>query len=131
MSYIVTARKWRPIVYEDVVGQKHITTTLRNAIATNRLSHAFIYRRLSSRAAPRLAKAGITHTSNVFGLLQNARVSEAYILRLLPLLPPGDSELYSHPSLDEFRHEYDALVSRPVKDLLSQSGIKLIRYQDI
>jgi DNA polymerase-3 subunit gamma/tau len=43
MTYVVTARKWRPLVYEDVIGQEHITTTLRNAIAANRLSHAFIF----------------------------------------------------------------------------------------
>jgi DNA polymerase-3 subunit gamma/tau len=43
MSYIVTARKWRPMVFEDVVGQAHVTTTLRNAIASNRLSHAYIF----------------------------------------------------------------------------------------
>ncbi len=43
MSYIVTARKWRPMVFEDVVGQAHVTKTLRNAIATNRLSHSYIF----------------------------------------------------------------------------------------
>jgi DNA polymerase-3 subunit gamma/tau len=43
MSFIVTARKWRPMVFEDVVGQQHITTTLRNAIATERISHAYIF----------------------------------------------------------------------------------------
>ena len=43
MSYVVTARKWRPMVFEDVVGQAHVTTTLRNAIASNRLSHAYIF----------------------------------------------------------------------------------------
>ena len=43
MAYIVTARKWRPMIFEDVVGQSHITTTLRNAIATNRLPHSFIF----------------------------------------------------------------------------------------
>ncbi|MFI5252909.1 MAG: DNA polymerase III subunit gamma/tau [Bacteroidota bacterium] len=43
MSYIVTARKWRPLVFEDVIGQSHVTTTLRNAIATNRLSHAYLF----------------------------------------------------------------------------------------
>lgn len=43
MTYIVTARKWRPMVFEDVVGQTHVTTTLRNAIAGNRLSHAYIF----------------------------------------------------------------------------------------
>jgi DNA polymerase III subunit gamma/tau len=43
MAYLVTARKWRPMVFEDVAGQTHITQTLRNAIATNRLSHSYIF----------------------------------------------------------------------------------------
>jgi DNA polymerase III subunit gamma/tau len=43
MSYQVLARKWRPQVFEDVVGQTHITRTLRNAIVANRLAHAFLF----------------------------------------------------------------------------------------
>lgn len=43
MSYQVTARKWRPLVFEEVVGQTHVTSTLRNAIASNRLAHAYIF----------------------------------------------------------------------------------------
>lgn len=43
MSYQVTARKWRPMVFEDVVGQSHVTNTLRNAISSNRLAHAYIF----------------------------------------------------------------------------------------
>jgi DNA polymerase-3 subunit gamma/tau len=43
MSYQVTARKWRPLVFEDVVGQSHVTATLRNAIASKRLAHAYIF----------------------------------------------------------------------------------------
>jgi DNA polymerase III subunit gamma/tau len=43
MSYQVTARKWRPMVFEDVIGQSHVTNTLRNAIATNRVAHAYIF----------------------------------------------------------------------------------------
>jgi len=43
MSYQVTARKWRPLVFEDVVGQSHVTGTLRNAITSNRLAHAYIF----------------------------------------------------------------------------------------
>jgi predicted glycoside hydrolase/deacetylase ChbG (UPF0249 family) len=65
------------------------------------------------------------------GLLQNARVDEPYVTRLLPQLPPGDSELYSHPSLDEFKSEFDALVSPRVQDQVNQLGIKLIRYRDL
>ncbi len=43
MSYQVTARKWRPLVFEDVVGQSHVTSTLRNAITSKRLAHAYIF----------------------------------------------------------------------------------------
>ena len=67
----------------------------------------------------------------VFGLLQSDRVNEEYMSRLFPVLPPGDSELYSHPSLDEFKHELDALMSPRIKALLEQLEIKLIRYQDL
>lgn len=94
-------------------------------------SHAFIYACLSGRARRPLKRRGIRHTRTVFGLLQNARVDEAYVTRLLPQLPPGDSELYSHPSLDEFKHEFDALVSEPVRAAIARLGINLIRYQDL
>ncbi len=43
MTYLVTARKWRPMLFEDVVGQSHVTGTLRNAIAQNRLAHAYLF----------------------------------------------------------------------------------------
>ncbi len=43
MTYLVTARKWRPLVFEEIVGQGHVARTLKNAIATNRLSHAYIF----------------------------------------------------------------------------------------
>jgi DNA polymerase-3 subunit gamma/tau len=43
MSYQVLARKWRPQVFEDVVGQGHITRTLQNAITSGRLAHAFLF----------------------------------------------------------------------------------------
>ncbi len=43
MSYQVLARKWRPQVFEDVVGQGHITRTLQNAIESGRLAHAFLF----------------------------------------------------------------------------------------
>ena len=86
---------------------------------------------MSQRACNPLRQHGIKHTQITFGLLQNARVDEEYILKLLPALPAGDSELYSHPSLDEFKHEFDALVSPRVKELVKKLGIELIRYQDL
>lgn len=43
MNYQVTARKWRPMVFDDVIGQSHVSDTLRNALSQNRLAHAFIF----------------------------------------------------------------------------------------
>ena len=96
-----------------------------------RVSHAMIHRVLADRSRRILRRLQVKHTTAVFGLLQNARVDENYVMRLLPRLPPGDSELYSHPSLDQFKHEFDALVSPKVKALRERLGIELIRYQDL
>jgi DNA polymerase-3 subunit gamma/tau len=43
MSYQVLARKWRPQRFDDVVGQQATTRTLRNAIASGRIAHAFVF----------------------------------------------------------------------------------------
>ena len=42
-KFIVSARKYRPQTFDTVVGQEHITTTLRNAIKTSHLAHAFLF----------------------------------------------------------------------------------------
>ena len=43
MAYEVLARKWRPKTFEDVVGQEHVTRTLKNAIETERIAHAYLF----------------------------------------------------------------------------------------
>ena len=43
MAYEVIARKWRPQQFDDVVGQDHVTRTLRNAITSDRLAHAYLF----------------------------------------------------------------------------------------
>lgn len=96
-----------------------------------RLSHAVVFALLSRRAEGIYGKYGLKHTRQVFGLLQNGRVDASYIAKLLPLLPFGDSELYSHPSLDQFKHEYAALIDPEVCALIRQHDIELIRYQDL
>jgi hopanoid biosynthesis associated protein HpnK len=96
-----------------------------------RALHVAMFHPLSARARPALLRRGIRHTGAVFGLLQNARVDEAYVCNLLPRLPAGDSELYSHPSMDEFKNEFDALISPGARAQVSALGIQLIRYQDL
>jgi hopanoid biosynthesis associated protein HpnK len=96
-----------------------------------KVSHATIFEFLSNRARNVLAAKKIRHAQITFGLLQDSRVDEEYILKLLPDLPAGDSELYSHPSLDKFKHEFNALVSPQVKEQIKKLGIAQIRYQDL
>ncbi len=43
MSYTVFALKWRPQYFDEVVGQDHVTTTLKNAIRMNRVAHAYLF----------------------------------------------------------------------------------------
>ncbi len=61
MSYQVIARKWRPQTFDEVVGQEHVTTTLKNSIATGRVGHAYLFTGIrgvgKTTAARILAKA--------------------------------------------------------------------------
>ncbi len=43
MSYLVLARKWRPLTFDQMVGQEFISRTLRNAVRSNRVAHAFLF----------------------------------------------------------------------------------------
>jgi DNA polymerase III subunit gamma/tau len=43
MSYTVIARRWRPKKFEDVVGQSHVVTTLKNSIRRGRVAHAYLF----------------------------------------------------------------------------------------
>jgi DNA polymerase-3 subunit gamma/tau len=42
-EFLVTARKWRPLKFHDVVGQQHITSTLQNAVRSGRIHHAYLF----------------------------------------------------------------------------------------
>jgi DNA polymerase III subunit gamma/tau len=63
MTYLPFARKWRPQDFEGIVGQEHITTTLKNAILMERLHHAYLF------TGPR--GIGKTSTARIFSKALN------------------------------------------------------------
>jgi chitin disaccharide deacetylase len=124
----------------DTLGIRHMRLTrepfwldvpLASGRRLYRALHAALFLCLSGNARPGFRRKHFHHTHHVFGLLENDRVDEQYLLKLLGALPAGDSELYSHPSLDKFKHEFEALISPRVKERIRELGIRLIRYQDL
>lgn len=43
MAYQAIYRKWRPVVFEDIIGQTHVTKTLKNQIQTGKIAHAYLF----------------------------------------------------------------------------------------
>ncbi|MDD3840454.1 MAG: DNA polymerase III subunit gamma/tau [Clostridia bacterium] len=63
MAYIALYRRWRPETFDDVIGQEHITTTLKNQLKNNRAAHAYLF------CGPR--GTGKTSTAKIFARALN------------------------------------------------------------
>ncbi|MCD8178879.1 MAG: DNA polymerase III subunit gamma/tau [Tannerellaceae bacterium] len=106
-NYIVSARKYRPSTFRSVVGQKSLTTTLKNAISTNKLAHAYLF------CGPR--GVGKTSCARIF----------AKTINCLNMSPEGEAcnECESCMAFNEQRsyniHELDAASNNSVDDIRS------------
>ena len=61
-SYLVIARKWRPALFEEIIGQDHVTRTLKNALSTGRIAHAYLFsgpRGVGKTTAARILAKGL------------------------------------------------------------------------
>lgn len=67
-EFLVTARKWRPHLYSDVVGQEHITRTLKNSIEQDRIHHSYLF------SGPR--GVGKTTTARIHAIALNAHTED-------------------------------------------------------
>ena len=69
--YEVTARKYRPRTFSEVVGQEHITQTLQNALKTGQIAHAYLF------AGPK--GTGKTTTARLLAKALNCRSSDTMV----------------------------------------------------
>lgn len=103
-QFVVSARKYRPATFNSVVGQKHITSTLKNAIERNQLAHAYLF------CGPR----GVGKTTC-------ARIFAKGINCLNPVGAEACNECESCRSFNEGRsmsiHELDAASNNSVEDI--------------
>ena len=106
-NYIVSARKYRPATFDTVVGQRALTTTLKNAIANQKLAHAYLF------CGPR--GVGKTTCARIF----------AKTINCMSPLPSGEpcNECESCKAFNEQRsfniHELDAASNNSVEDIRS------------
>ena len=106
-DYIVSARKYRPMTFNSVVGQRALTTTLKNAIASGKLAHAYLF------CGPR--GVGKTTCARIFGKTINC----------LSPTPEGEAcnQCESCVAFNEQRsfniHELDAASNNSVDDIRS------------
>ena len=106
-NYIVSARKYRPSTFKSVVGQKSLTTTLKNAIQNHKLAHAYLF------CGPR--GVGKTSCARIF----------AKTINCLHLTAEGEAcnECESCKAFNEQRsyniHELDAASNNSVDDIRS------------
>ena len=103
-QFIVSARKYRPATFASVVGQKHITSTLKNAIERNQLAHAYLF------CGPR--GVGKTTCARIFAKAINC---------LTPVGAEACNECDSCRTFNEGRslniHELDAASNNSVEDI--------------
>ncbi len=94
---------------------------------------------LRSYAANRLKPAGICFPDRVYGLLQSGRMTEEYLLKLIPQIRSDRVEIYSHPTTDDgdadprgaSRTQLEALVSGSVRKALDAQGFRLATYHEL
>jgi hopanoid biosynthesis associated protein HpnK len=106
-----------------------------------KMTQGLIFALLCRRARKLARAAGLVYNDHLFGLLNDGRMTEDFLLRLVPRLRTGVTEIYSHPALDldpdlqrwapryRRREELAALLSPRLPEALSASGVAVSDFR--
>ncbi|MBK8836872.1 MAG: DNA polymerase III subunit gamma/tau [Anaerolineae bacterium] len=108
-------RKWRPASFDDVVGQEHVTTTLKNQIATDRIGHAYLF--VGSRGCGKTTSARIF--AREIGISDLRKKDPARAQQIADAITEGrhldliEIDAASHTSVDDIRDLRDKVAYQP------------------
>ena len=108
-------RKWRPASFDEVVGQEHVTTTLKNQIATDRIGHAYLF--VGSRGCGKTTSARIF--AREIGISDLRKKDPARAQQIADAITEGrhldliEIDAASHTSVDDIRDLRDKVAYQP------------------
>ena len=116
-----------------------LTLNIDRSDLQTKLIWAFIFSGLRLYGERLLKAKGIGFAERVYGLLESGRMTEAYLLGLIPQIRANLVEIYSHPAIafageskpyGLAQAEFDALVSNQVREMLLSRGFELTNYNN-
>jgi DNA polymerase III subunit gamma/tau len=123
MSYVVLARKWRPMSFRDLIGQEHVSRTLANAIASERVAHAFLFtgvrgvgKTTSARILAKALNCLTPQTSETAGTEPCLTCSACREIADGVDVDVREIDGASYTGVDEIRKLQESLPYRPVRD---------------
>jgi DNA polymerase-3 subunit gamma/tau len=125
MSYVVLARKWRPMTFEDLVGQEHVSRTLANAIQSGRVAHAFLFtgvRGVGKTTAARILAKALNCMGSDEAPRSGPTATPCLVCAACREITQGtdvdvrEIDGASYNGVDEVRKLQDSLPYRPARD---------------
>lgn len=117
MSYLALYRKWRPMVFEDVVEQEHVVKTLKNSISAGRIAHAYLFCGTRGTGKTTMAKI-FSRAINCENSVNGDPCNECEICKGIlngSLLDVIEIDAASNNSVDNVREIRDEVVYSPSK----------------